>query len=157
MYLMKFDRLKHSLQFVSNAGSRFRPIYHGEVQDDGSIKLVYDGEEDVVKRIQADAVGADIPSIVARATAGDPTAFRKDVGFYGDVVGMPNTYAEILNTVNDGKAKFESLPVDVREKFDFSFEKWFATLGQKAWFENMGMMPEVEKVEHVVESEVKAE
>lgn len=140
--MVKFDRLKHSLQFVSNPGSRFRPKYHGEVQEDGSVRLVFDGEEDVVKRIQADAIGADIPSIVARATAGDPTAFRQDSGFYGDVVGMPKTYAEILNTVNDGKAKFESLPVDVREKFDFSFEKWFATLGRKEWFESMGLMPQ---------------
>lgn len=153
---MKFDKLKHSLQFVSNPGSRFRDKYHGEVREDGSIELVFDGQEDVVKRIQADAIGADIPSIVARATAGDPTAFRHDSGFYGDVVGMPKTYAEILNTVNDGKAKFESLPVDVREKFDFSFEKWFATLGQKEWFESMGMIPD-STVPVSSESEVKAE
>ena len=135
---MKFDKLEHSKLFVSNPGSRYKAMYHGEVMEDGSIKLVYDGEEDISKRLQADAIGADIPSIVARATAGDPTAFRNDAGWYGDTVGMPKTYAEILNTVNEGQEKFAKLPVEVKEKFDNSFEKWFATLGQKEWFENMG-------------------
>lgn len=152
---MKFDRLKHSLEFISNPGNRFKKVYHGEVQEDGSILLVFDKEEDITKRIQADAVGADIPSIVARATAGDPTAFRKDTGWYGDIVGMPTTYAEILNTVNNAQDRFATLPSDVRAKFDNSFEKWFATLGQKQWFDNMGMIPE--KVDEPIKEEVKSE
>lgn len=136
---MKFNQLEHSKKFVSNPGSVWKDIYHGEVQPDGSIKLVFDKKENFYKRIQADSVGCDLPSIIARATAGDPTAFRQDAGFFGDVVGMPQTYADILNQVNAGKAKFESLPLDVREKFDFNFEKWFATLGSKEWISNMGL------------------
>lgn len=133
------DRLKHSLEFISNPGSRFKEEFHGVVQEDGSIELVSDGMIDWYKEIQADAVGCSVPEIVARAIQGDPTAFRKGEGFYGDITEMPKTYAEVLNLVNDGKSQFEKLPLEVREKFDFSFEKWFATLGKNDWFEKMGI------------------
>lgn len=136
---MKFDRLAHSLKFVSKAGNRFRPKYHGVVQENGDIELVFDGYEDTKKRMEADAVGTDLPSIIARATAGDPTAWRQDKGFFGDVVGMPKTYAEILNTVNDAHNKFDSLPLEVRQKFDSNFEKWFATMGTDAWYDAHGI------------------
>ena len=153
---MKFDKLEHSKRFVSNPGERMKPVYHGEVQEDGSIELVLDGYEDVYKSIQVDAEGCDVPTIVARAIAGDPTAFRKDSGFYADVVDMPKTYAEILNTVNAGRNEFEKLPLDLREKFDFSFEKWFATIGNKEWYENMGLntLSNPEKVDVVETKEI---
>lgn len=148
---MKFDRLKHSLKFVSNPGNRFRAMYHGVVQENGDITLVLDGYEDVKKRMTADAVGTDLPSIIARATAGDPTAWRQDKGFFGDIVGMPKTYAEILNTVNDAKAKFESLPLEVRQSFDSNFEKWFATMGSEDWYLKHGFEKKSEVKEEVKE------
>lgn len=148
---MKFNRLEHSKKFVSNPGSRFREKFHGVVKEDGHIELVSDGFEDVKEKMRADAVGSSLPEIIARATAGDPTAFRKDVGWFGDVVGMPKTYAEVLNLVNDGREKFESLPVDVREKFDFDFNKWFATMGTNDWFEKHGLNSKSDKVSETVE------
>ena len=118
--MKKFDRLKHSLQFVSNPGERFRKIYKGVLQEDGSIELVEDHVEDIWKDIQIEGVGASLPEIIARATAGDPTAFRQGEGFYGDIVDMPKTYAEILNTVNDGKAAFEKMGFYISIHSDFT-------------------------------------
>lgn len=143
---MKFDRLEHSKLFVNNSGSRFREKFHGVVKEDGHIELVSDGFEDVKEKMRADAVGTTLPEIIARATAGDPTAFRHDQGWFGDVVGMPKTYAEVLNLVNDGRERFESLPVDVREKFDFDFNKWFATMGTNDWLDKHGLNRQPEKV-----------
>lgn len=140
--MIKFDRLEHSKKFVSSPGSRFKEEFHGVVQEDGTIELVSDGFIDWYKEIQADAVGCSVPEIVARAIQGDNTAWRKDSGFYGDVVDMPKTLAEVLNVVNDGRRQFDTLPLDIREKFDYSFEKWFATLGQESWIKNMGMIKE---------------
>lgn len=151
---MIFDRKKHSLMFVSNSGKRFKKRYKGVIQDDGSIELVEDGVDDIWKDIQIEGVGATLPEIVARATAGDPTAFRQGNGFYGDIVDMPKTYAEILNTVNDGKSAFEKMPLEVRQKFSFSFEEWFATYGSKDWFNKMGF---VEKAVENIKEETKTE
>ena len=142
---MKFDRLEHSKKFVSNPGNRFKKIFHGEVQENGDIELVFDGTEDVYRKIQAEAVVTDLPSIIARATAGDPTAFRKGNGFFGDIVDMPKTYAEVLNTVNNAQREFDKLPLEIKSKFENSFEKWFATLGTKEWYDKHGIGKEVEK------------
>lgn len=155
--MKKFDKQKHSLKFVSNPGNRFKPSYKGEVQDDGSIELVLDKIEDIWKNIQIEGVGASLPEIIARATAGDPTAFRQGQPFYGDVVDMPKTYAEILNTVNDGKAAFEKMPIDVRRNFNFSFEEWFATYGTENWFNNMGFGNPANSSQSGVNEEVKSE
>lgn len=155
--MKKFDRLKHSLQFVSNPGERFKKKYKGVVLDDGRIDLVEDGVEDIWKNIQIEGVGASLPEIIARATAGDPTAFRQGTGFYGDIVDMPKTYAEILNTVNDGKAAFEKMPLEIRQKFNFSFEEWFSTYGSDSWFSNMGFANPDNNVKNEVNEEVKPE
>lgn len=136
--MVKFDRLKHSLEFVSNSGSRFREKFHGVVLQDGTIDLVSDGFEDTYELIQADAVGADLPSIIQRALAGDVSVFR-DQGAYFDSVGMPRTYADILNLVNDGRREFDKLPVDVRAKFGFDFDRYFATIGSKDWYDKLGI------------------
>lgn len=152
--MIKFDRLEHSKLFVSSSGSRFREKFHGVVQEDGRIELVSDGFEDVKERMRADAVGTTLPEIIARATAGDPTAFRKDTGWFGDVVGMPKTYAEVLNLVNDGRDRFESLPLEVRERFDFDFNKWFATMGTNDWLDKHGLNKKPEKVEEPVKETV---
>lgn len=133
----------------TNPGKRFREIFHGVVQPDGRIDLVSDGFEDTQKLIEADAVGASLPEIIERALRGDVSVFR-DEGFYGDVTQMPTTYAEILNSVNNGKAIFEKLDIETKRKFDNNFEKWFATMNSKEWFDNMGM---IKKVEESVEKE----
>lgn len=155
--MKKFDPVKHSRKFISNSGDRFKKKYKGVVQEDGSIELVEDGVEDIWKDIQIEGVGASLPEIIARATAGDPTAFRSGEGFYGDIVDMPKTYAEILNTVNDGKAAFEKMPVEIRRKFNFSFEEWFATYGTENWFSNMGYSNPGNNVKPELKEEVKAE
>lgn len=147
-------RVKKEYGFT-NPGNRFREKFHGEVQPDGSITLISDGFEDTQKLIEADAVGASVPEIIARALRGDVSVFR-DEGFYGDVTQMPTTYAEILNSVNRGKQIFENLDLETRRKFDNNFEKWFATMNTEEWFSNMGMLKEKEIVkesEEVVEQE----
>lgn len=138
---------------ASNPGNRFREKFHGVVQPDGRIELVSDGFEDTQKMIEADAVGASLPEIIARALRGDVSVFR-DEGFYGDVTQMPTTYAEILNSVNRGKEIFDKLDIETKRKFDHNFEKWFATMNSKEWFDNMGMLKKAEEpIEK--ESEVK--
>lgn len=148
-----FDRLEHSRKFVSNPGSRFKEEFHGVLGDDGYITLVSDGFTDLQEYIEAEAVGSDIKSLINRALGGDLSVFRED-GFYADVTGIPKTYADILNLVNDAKRKFEGLPVELREKFNGDFEMFFATMGSEDWYNRLGLNKAEEKTN---ESEVKAE
>lgn len=126
--------------FSCSSGSRFKKEYHGEVQADGSILLVEDRVIDTQELIEKDAIGADLPSIIQRALSGDVSVFRSDEGFYGDITNLPTSYAEVLNTVNNAKREFYNLPIEVREKFDSDFEKWFATTGSDDWLSKMGFV-----------------
>lgn len=126
--------------FSCSSGSRFKKEYHGEVQADGSILLVEDRVIDTQELIDKDAIGADLPSIIQRALTGDISVFRSDEGFYADITNLPSSYAEVLNTVNEAKREFYNLPIEVREKFDSDFEKWFATTGSDDWLSKMGFV-----------------
>ena len=57
---------------------------------------------------------------------------------YGDFTQFPKSYVEMLNMVLDGERYFDSLPLETRKKFDNDRGKWFASIGNADWFENMG-------------------
>lgn len=133
------DRLEHSKKFVSNPGKRFKEEFHGVLGEDGYITLVSDGFTDTQKMIDADAVGSDVKSLIAKALAGDMSVFRADAPFYADVANMPKSYAQILNIVRDAHAEFDKLPLDIRNQFNNDFEMWFATLGTDEWFKRCGV------------------
>lgn len=136
---MKSDERINS--FVTNSGNRFKKEFVGEVQEDGSIFLRETGVIDTQKLIEQDAVGSSVPEIIARALAGDVSVVRND-GFYGDITQMPSTYAEILNTVNAAHRAFDELDVDIKSKFSFNFEQWFATINTEDWLGKMNMLPQ---------------
>lgn len=138
-------------KFVTAAGQRFKKEYVGELNEDGSIYLRETGVIDTQKMIEADAVGSSVPEIIARALAGDVSVVRND-GFYGDITQMPSTYAEILNTVNAAHRAFDELDVDIKSKFAFNFEQWFATMNTEEWYGKMNMMPQ--SVKEDVQKEV---
>lgn len=138
------DPLEHSLKFVSNSGNRFKEDFHGVVQEDGSIELVSDGFTDTQKMIEADAVGSDVKSLIAKALAGDMSVFRADAPFYADVAEMPKTYAQILNIINEAHREFDAIPLEIREKFHNNFDEWFATLGTEDWMNKCGIVPKAE-------------
>ena len=43
---------------------------------------------------------------------------NKSEPIYGDFSEIPKDYGEMINLLNDSKAKFDSLPSKVRERFD---------------------------------------
>lgn len=148
---MKFDRLEHSKKFVTCPGERFKESFHGVLGDDGYITLVSDGYIDTQRQIEADAVGADVKSIIQRALQGDMSVFRDDKAFYGDVAEMPKTYAEILNIVNQAHREFDMLPLDVKEKYNGDFDRWFSQIGTDEWLKNLGLVKDETASEQVEE------
>ena len=64
------DSLKHSQQFVSCPGNPLKEVKHGELQVDGTIKLVVDRIENTDETIQSFAPSTMIENIMARIEAG---------------------------------------------------------------------------------------
>ena len=124
--MIKFDRQKHSKMFVSNPGNPLHKVQHGEIQDDGTIKLVVDRLENTDELMAAEAPSTRIDNILARIQAGDIGLLNQKQGFYGDVTEMPKTYAEMLDLMHKGEQFFEKLPASVKEEYNNDFNQFFA-------------------------------
>lgn len=89
--------------------------------------------------IQSHADSVDIHVLLARYKNGEVDALSRVQGAYGDFTDMPTTYAELLNRVNEGKAFFESLPVDIRAKFDHNFAQFMAGMDKPDFLDKLGI------------------
>lgn len=146
--MIKFDRKKHSKLFVTNPGTPLHKVMHGEVQDDGTIKLVVDRIEDTDEIINAQAPATRIENIMARIQAGDINLLNQKQGFYGDVTNLPKTYAEMLDLMHKGEEFFNKLPVDVKEQYNNDFGQFFANFDEAI----KKLTPQqAEKAEEIVE------
>lgn len=138
-------------KFISNPGSPYKPIYSASLTKDGHIELKVVGQDNIQEYIDSFADETDINWILARCTAGDTSVLSKRQGSYGDFVDVPKNYHEFMQKLLDGQEFFDSLPVDLKNKFDNSFEVWMTTIGSKEWFE---AMKELDKKNPIVDDEV---
>lgn len=109
-------------------GSGLRILYTSRLDDDGNVELVEAGHDNLYASIQSHKDSCDIHVLLARYANGDVDALSKVQGSYGDFTQMPTTYAELLNSVIQGENYFNSLPVETREKFEHSFEKFMVSM-----------------------------
>lgn len=128
--------------------------YQLSLAPDGKEVLIAVGEHDIYPEIQSHAKSVDINEIVLRYQRGDIDVLAQRAGMYGDFTNMPTSYAELYQNVLDAQAYFDSLPLEVRQKFDHSFSKFFTSIGTPE-FEAVFSQPKVDSVDiNVNESEV---
>lgn len=110
------------------------PIYSPSVDNDGHIILESIGVKNLPEYIDSFRESCDINNLVARFNAGDVTALSRAQGAFFDATQLPHTYAEMLNTVINAEQTFNSLPLDIREKFDNSYIKWLSMMDDAEQF-----------------------
>lgn len=134
--MLKFPSLYDKRERVHcNAGNPLKKIYKPVVRDDGVVDLVDSGEESLYDFIQSWKDSVDINVIIARYANGDVDALSKVQGAYGDFTQFPTTYAEMLNRVIQGKHMFESLPLEIREKYNHDFGQFIAAMDKPDFWE----------------------
>lgn len=116
------------IEFNSNPGERFSVTYEYDVID-GIKMLVPVGETDLQSAIDSYADAQDINNIIARFVNGDMSVLNPNKGTYGDFTDVPTTYAELFSRVQHCKNVFDKMPVDIRDKFDNSYEKFWSEFG----------------------------
>lgn len=147
-------------RIAANPGSSVKVLYGGKYDANGRVVLEKKGEENLYDYIQSFKDSVDINVILARFSNGDCEALSRAQGFYADVTDFPSNMAEALNRINECEELFKSLPLDVRQKFDCSFEQFLSQSGSVEWFDKMGMSGSVENTPQVdapVVQEVKQE
>lgn len=115
-------------RFLSNPGSPVKILYGPEFDEKGRMNLVEKGRENLYDFIQSFKESVDIHVLLKRFANGETDVLSKIQGFYGDFTEFPRTYADLLNTVNEGEAFFNGLPVEVRSKFGHSFPVFMSAL-----------------------------
>ena len=127
MFNTQFDRL--GVRGTPSApGSGMKDTYKMFVDKDGKRELRKNGEYNLYAEIQSYKDSVSIDYILARFMNGDETALSRAQGIYGDFTEMPRTLAELQQRVIDAEDLFNSLPLDVKEKYNFSASEFFAQL-----------------------------
>lgn len=115
--------------FVSVAGSKIVAEYGLVTAEDGSTSVGVIGDKNLDAIIQSNKDTGNVALLVAKYNAGDDEALNKVRGVYGDFRNMPTTYAEMVSRLNECRAVFEALPVDIKEQFDNNPDVFWSEYG----------------------------
>lgn len=124
-----------------NPGDPEKILYSPEFDRNGVMTLKESGRENLYDFIQSHRDSVDLHKILDRFQSGDVSVLSRVQGSFGDFSQFPQTYAELLNQVIAGEQTFNSLPLDIREKFGHSFHAWLAQAGSESWLKAMGYTP----------------
>lgn len=128
---------------VTPAGNPIMTTYQEVVdKETGHKSIVPSGSTNLYDRIQANLEETKLENIIRRATLGDPTALSVVEGEYMDVTDFPASLAEAQNLILRTKQHFERLPLEIREKFGHSAERYVAEFGSQAWLDAIGYKPD---------------
>ena len=137
-------------RFISCSGDREIDVFTPTVRKDGVVQLDVTSKKDIYPDIQSHKDSVDIHVLLTRYANGDLSALENAQGFYGDITDVPRTYAEVFQRLKDGEAAFYQLPVEIREKFGHSFERWLSTSGTDDWKVKMGVVSDVKNEAEVL-------
>lgn len=148
MFVTRYNARERDLPFA-NPGERFAKTYQPNIGSDGVLDLIEAEPFDLYESIQSHADSVDINLIISRFVNGDVSVLNRREPMYFDATEMPKTYAEMYQKVIDAHNYFEQLPLEVREKFGFSPETFFALIGTDEW--NDKMKDFLDPIEPVIE------
>lgn len=152
------EREKDKSKYACPEDSPYQEVYEYQIVD-GKKMLVQCGEKNTQDLIESFSESADINWIISRYLAGDTSVINPYSPMYGDFRNMPKTYAEMFERAQQAENMFNSLPVEIREKFDHSVDKFMAEFDSPQFREIFKEFVEPEPVSEPVpvptESEVK--
>ena len=139
----------------SNPGTDVIIEYSPVVKEDGSITLEESGKSNIQEYIDSFEESCSLENIIARYENGDLSALNVGNPKFGDFTEFPKTYAEVLQLQIDSNNLFNSLPKEIKQKFDNDANKFFVMSGSEEWFEIIKpLYDKNDIVKNDVESEV---
>lgn len=129
------------IPFCSNPGSRIHEILSPVFDRNGHLTLEVSGEENIYDQIQSHKDSCDIHVLMKQYAQGDMEALSRRQAVFVDVTQMPKTYAEMLQAMITAEQYFNSLPVEVRAKFNHSVNEFIAGMDKEDFLEKIGKAP----------------
>lgn len=118
-------------------GDDFLEVYQEEVSKDGKTELVCIGKTNIWDKIQEGKDATLIENVLQACAMGDYSMLKSQDPVYIDATTFPKNLMEAQNIVIKAKQEFETLPKEVREKFDYSAELYVNEMGTKEFLEKM--------------------
>lgn len=132
---------RERISFFSNPGSRIHEILSPVFDRNGHLTLEVSGEENIYDQIQSHKDSCDIHVLMKQYVQGDMEALSRRQAVFADVTEMPKSYAEMLQAMITAEQYFNSLPVEVRAKFNHSVNEFIAGMDKEDFFEKLGKVP----------------
>lgn len=128
------------------AGSKIEEVLQLKIDENGNEEFYISGHTNVYEKIQAHLEETKLENIIARCIdTGDTTLLYQKEGFYADITEMPKNWIEAQNKIKNAEEIFNSLPLEVRKKYDNNFNKYLSDVGSEDWLKNMGYTKEETK------------
>lgn len=122
----KYDRQR----VISNTGDPYINTYKNSLDDNGDVILVRSGKDNVYQKIQAERDSCDLKSILARLSADEIKKFDiSNGGMFGDFTQAPKTVREMRERMIEADNFFKTLPLEIREEFGYSSDRFFTSIG----------------------------
>lgn len=115
------------------SGEKIVPTYSLVVdKETGKTDLKATGKTNMYDFIQSSLNETLVYNVIERYNAGDVTALDKVSGFFGDVTTFPKNLAEAQQLLINAKKTFDSLPLEVRAKYNHSVSEFLSSVEKEA-------------------------
>ena len=126
-------------EYITPSGTGIEDQYGYEINSYGQKEFVKIGEINLYEKIQESLEETKIENILARVAMGDNSVMRPD-GIYADVSESPKNLIEARQQMQKLENLWNGLSREIKEKYDFSVEKFIGSSGSNAWLEDMGLI-----------------
>ena len=139
-YKMKiYSRFKARPMEAAPTGEKEQDTFEMQIDQNGHKSIKKSGKTNIYEKIQAAYEETKIENIIARALGGDSSGLMAHEGQYLDITNAPQTLAEAQQSIQAIKNVFDKLPLNIREKYGMSVEKYIADFGSENWMNIMGI------------------
>lgn len=144
--VLYYSRNNRRQRTYAPTGDGTEPKMEMKIDDFGHKELVKVGVTNLYDKIQLSADDCKIENILARAGQGDLSAFTGS-NIYADVTDAPKNLADAQRKIQAIQNEFNSLPIEVRAKYNHSVSEYVAAYGTEEWAKNLGLIKEPENIE----------
>lgn len=140
------------IEVFSNPGSPIEEIWAMKLDKDGNEEFYVKGKTNVYEKIQMFKDSCDIEKLLIQVTeTGDLSLINKTTPFFMDMEDMPENIFEAHQKILEAQNYFYELPLETREAYGNSFDRFLADFGTENWMKNLGLTKkeEIKKEEEV--------
>lgn len=144
--------LDKPVKITTPSGSKIIDVWEMKIGDNGEEEFYISGQTNIWEQIQSHEAETNIENILAMCTeTGDLSYLEQTKGMYADISDYPSNIFEAHRKIEKAKQTFNELPAEMREKYDYSFDKFLADFGTENWIKNMTLEKEIKPKEEVKE------